>query len=107
VRSLSFRQFSLSAHLFGSAFGVLSWGCFGERSKELEPIRRLKAVSRRLGRSKNRTRVLRRARPQTGSNSHMSCFEDELGRRSAAKLLSKDEARRIASNYAKADLLRR
>jgi hypothetical protein len=28
-------------------------------------------------------------------------FEDEPGRRSAAKLLSKDDARRIASNIAK------
>ena len=28
-------------------------------------------------------------------------FEDELGRRSAAKLVTKDEARRIASNIAK------
>ena len=28
-------------------------------------------------------------------------FEEELGRRSAAKLLSKDEARRIAMNIAK------
>jgi hypothetical protein len=28
-------------------------------------------------------------------------FEDELGRRSVAKLLSKDEARRIAVNIAK------
>jgi hypothetical protein len=40
-------------------------------------------------------------RDHTGQQLAYVYFEDELGRRSAAKLLTKDEARRIAANVAK------
>jgi hypothetical protein len=44
-------------------------------------------------------RLLCRARPQR-PGAHVY-FEDESGRRLAAKLLTKDEARRIAAKFAK------
>jgi hypothetical protein len=58
-------------------------------------------ASRRPGRIEEHNDACFNVRDKNGQALGYFYFEDEPGRRSAAKLLTKDEARRIAANIAK------
>jgi hypothetical protein len=80
--------------------GALANGIGASRPKKgSRGIKCPPAASRRPGRLK--TRVAFVVKDSSGQALASVYFEDEPGRRSAAKLLSKDEARRIAANVAK------
>jgi hypothetical protein len=59
------------------------------------------AASRRLGRSTSTNDACFIVRDHNGQALTYVYFEGEPGRRAAANLLTKDEARRIAANIAK------